>query len=651
MLLIILFKMMKNCFSFNFIVFAFCGFLFAQEAVPFKVQNEFYIYGDATVIGNNILSKDIKEPFNDTSLTNDDIDMVFVDIDNDPSTFSSSSASLKLPKNHKKIVYAALYWTATYSYEQGYRQESAGQFLFQGKRVHHRDDIDKIKLKLPNGEYKNINGTVIFDGDDNTAFTLNSPYVCVADVTRLLKNAKDINGAYTVANVKATKGFVSGGSAAGWLLYIVYETPTKKPKYITTYNGFAHVSNAPLKLKFKNFKAQEKGDIKTTLTFAALEGDSALTEDECILINPKAKRVLLLSTKERPSNNFFNSKITYTDNIFNNRFPKSENTLGFDIATMDISNKSQPIIDNTTTEIEMAFNTESDRFYMFFTAFQTEISKTFYEEKKSDAVVEVIEINKAEEVAEGKPKKVQSVKKEKIKLEGLRKDKKEKETISKEKVPKKTKQTEIKKPRTAVIVKTEKTKKPTSIKQEVYTPKEELSTLESYKTAQKEKNKPLPIWLQKNQTEEVVPVKNTNVYQPKTALQQPTFSPNSLVMNRENYEKLLTKEDYVYETQKFKRILNQEPTRIKDVDRGYYIIAGLLYDLDNAIQYQNELQDNGVNSKLFKDISQDKYYVYLYNSENFYDVFMLKKAFIKSKFLEQVWVLNINVEKQVIKKL
>lgn len=626
--------MMKNCLSFSFIVFIFCGFLYAQEAVPFKVQNEFYIYGNATFIGNNILSKDKKEPFNDPLLTNDDIDMVFVDIDNDPSTFSSSSASLKLPKNYKKIAYAALYWTATYSYEKGYRQESNGQFLFQGKRVVKRDDIDNIKLKLPNGEYKNINGTVIFDGDQNTDFALNSPYVCVADVTRLLKNAETVNGDYTVANVKATKGFVAGGSAAGWLLYVVYETPTKNPKYITTFNGFAHVSNAPLKIKFNNFKALEKGDIKTKLTFAALEGDSALKEDECLLVNPVLKRVSLLSTESRPNNNFFNSKITYNDSVSSNRYPNSENTLGFDIASIDLVNDSKPIIDNSTTEIEMAFNTEADRFYMFFTAFQTEISKTFYEEKKGNNVIETIEIDKKTSVV----------------LEAEKPKEAKKKTIQNKRT-KKVKTKQDKTPTSAMLLKVDKAKKPARIIQDVYTKKDELPKVERYTPVLEQKKKPLPIWLQKKQTEYVVNTSETSVYNPNILLQQPVFSKNSLVMNRENYEKLLTKEDYVYETQKFKRILNQEPALISGVTKGYYVIAGLLYDLDYAVSYQEELLDKGVNSKLFKDITQGKYYVYLYNSENFYDVFMLRKAFIKSEFLEQVWILNINVEKQVLKKI
>ncbi|WAC01009.1 hypothetical protein N7U66_12550 [Lacinutrix neustonica] len=202
--------MMSTTTWLSLVFFTSYGYLLAQEAIPFKIQNEFYIYGDALVIGNNVLSKDAKEPFNDPDLTNDDIDMVFVDVDDDVSTFSSSSANLILPLNHTKIKYAALYWSATYSYEQGFRKESDGQFLFQGKRDNKRNKINNIKLKTPNGRYTDVIGSVIFDGARDRAFTLNSPYVCMADVTKLLKNSEIINGEYMVANVVATQGFVSG---------------------------------------------------------------------------------------------------------------------------------------------------------------------------------------------------------------------------------------------------------------------------------------------------------------------------------------------------------------------------------------------------------------------------------------------------------
>ncbi|WP_156133135.1 hypothetical protein [Lacinutrix sp. Hel_I_90] len=600
----------------SLVLFTLFGYLIAQEAIPFKTQNEFYIYGDAVVIGNNILSKDAKEPFNDTTLTNDDIDMVYVDVDNDTTTFSSSTAHLTLPKNQTNIKYAALYWSATYSYEKGSRKESNGQFLFQGKREHKRDKISKIKFKTPNGTYKDIDGTVIFDGAREVAFTLNSPYACMADVTKLLKNIGTINGEYTVANVAATQGFVSGGSAAGWLLYVVYEAPTKNPKYITTYNGFAHVSGEPVKLKFSNFKSLEKGDVKTALTFAALEGDSALKEDECLFVNPAAKRVLLLNTNERPRNNFFNSKITYENNVSLKRFPNSENTLGFDIISMDLPESSQPLVDNNTTEVEMSFNTKADRFYLFFTAFQTEISQTYYKEQKAVEIVSISEFEKTITIAEAAPKK--------SKKEAL-KNKDHSEGYQKFSPKKQNEDKRVFRP----INSAESPQSKTNETKSDYIPKVV------------EKEKTLPIWLRKKQGADLA--RDTTIYQPEAAFKTPLVS--SLVLNRENYKKLLTKDDYIYETQNFKRILNQEPTFIEGVARGYYIIASLVYDLDNAVKNQKELLEKGLNSKIFKDTSQEKYYIYLFNSENFYDVFMLRKAFIKSPFLKEVWILNLNMEK------
>ncbi|MGB6268870.1 MAG: hypothetical protein WBF67_07640, partial [Olleya sp.] len=159
------------------IFFSFFSISNAQEAVRFKTQKAFYIYGDAVAIGNNILSKDSKKPYNDILLTNDDIDMVYVDIDQDNSTFSSSSANLQLPDNQKEIAYAILYWSATYSYIKGSRREENSQFYFQGDRQRNRSLINKIKLKLPGESYQDIKGKVLFDGATQSSFALNAPYV------------------------------------------------------------------------------------------------------------------------------------------------------------------------------------------------------------------------------------------------------------------------------------------------------------------------------------------------------------------------------------------------------------------------------------------------------------------------------------------
>ena len=53
--------------------------------------------GDIVLIGNNILGPD-NNAFNDNSIYNHNVDMQYIDIDGDPTTFSSSSADLEYTK-------------------------------------------------------------------------------------------------------------------------------------------------------------------------------------------------------------------------------------------------------------------------------------------------------------------------------------------------------------------------------------------------------------------------------------------------------------------------------------------------------------------------------------------------------------------------
>ncbi len=369
-----------------------CNLFFAQEnksiqgdssiqGQPFKLVNEFYIHGDSKIIGNNILSVNETQAFNDLAANNDDLDMLYVDIDSDPETYSSSAATLDLPDDFKKISYAGLYWSATYPYNTGTRHKNYNDYVYKGddKRDKH---VEKIKFKTPNGEYLDITGEVVYDGLKTPTHAINSPYVCYAEVTDILKNAKDVKGSYTVANVKAANGYISGGSAAGWILYVIYKAPTENAKYITTYNGFALVSKNAVDIKYQNFKSIDQGYVKTDLFLSSLEGDASLLLDEFSIIK-KDKTFLPLLNNIRKKYNFFNSSITKYDSVVGGRMPNSKNTLGFDIARIKIPNYKNAIIGNDINTTTLRFKTKADRYYLFFTAFQTEISQTpFKEEKK-----------------------------------------------------------------------------------------------------------------------------------------------------------------------------------------------------------------------------------------------------------------------------
>jgi hypothetical protein len=120
------------------------------------------------------------------------------------------------------------------------------------------------------------------------------------------------------------------------------------------------------------------------VTMGALEGDTALSRDQVGIYNPKDSTYTRLDNKVRASDNFFNSTITLNDTIFKQRIPNSDNTLGFDIAKIKIPNEQNAIIANNATGVKMQYKTRSDRFFLFFTAFQTTISEEFYKMQRSE---------------------------------------------------------------------------------------------------------------------------------------------------------------------------------------------------------------------------------------------------------------------------
>lgn len=353
-------------------------FCLGQEGKTFTRDKEFYIEGNTKVIGNNILSKDATNPFNNLEKVNDEFKMEYVDIDNDPSTYSSSSAFLSLDDT-AKVIYAGLYWTGTYKGEKSVKKYKNERTFYQKKedRAH---DMREIKIQFPGLGYKDIRGELIYDGGSSRNLRMSNyaPYACMADITEYFDTLKVRSGMYTVANVSATQGYLLGGSSAGWMLYVVYEKENDPIQYITTYHGFEFVNKKPIEIEFGNFRSSENGEVETMVTIGALEGDTALSRDQVGIYNPEDQKYIKLDNRVRASDNFFNSSITLNDTIFSRRIPNSVNTLGFDIAKIKIPNEQNAIIANNATGVKMEYKTRSDRFFLFFTAFQTTISEAFY---------------------------------------------------------------------------------------------------------------------------------------------------------------------------------------------------------------------------------------------------------------------------------
>lgn len=363
-----------------------CSITSAQEQIDFAKQNSFYINGDATIIGNNIVSKDDTKPFNDFTLINDQIKMTYVDIDNNSSTFSSSSATLNIPDKNATLKSAVLYWSAMYPYSVGVAKETSTHRFYVGNDKRDTKEINKVKFKTPNNDYIDLTGNIIYDGFNSEEHKDSSPYVCYKDVTSILKSSSTLNGEYTVANINATKGYTVGGSAGGWLLFVIYESEGASSKLVSSYHGFAALNDSNIDVVFSDFKTKDKGVVNASIFAATLEGDSRLYRDVVSMYKPKDDKFIILKNKLRSTKNFFNSKITIDNSYFSDRKPNSTNTLGFDLLQLKLP---KGILQNNQTESTLRLGTRADRFFLFFTAFKTEISEVFHMNKEAvDLVVE-----------------------------------------------------------------------------------------------------------------------------------------------------------------------------------------------------------------------------------------------------------------------
>ncbi len=354
---------------------------FAQQYNTFDIRYQNNIKGDLTFIANNIVNRDggtaTTEPEDPYDLTgnsstyNDWLDQQYIDIDSDPTTFSSSRASFTFPQASCNLIrYAGLYWSATYPSAQ------AGQAVGTGRQ----NDFNQVKFQVPGGAYVDvIADEILYDGFTSTDASMqqNSPYACYADVTALITPLADPTGDYTVANIRSVVGSLSpgGGAAAGWTLIIVYENPTLSGKLITTFDGFARVrgANPTVDINYSGFNTIPVGPVRANIGAAALEGDNRITGDRMRIRAASSGGFTTISNATNPANNFFNSNITLDGVVTTNRTPNSINTLGYDTDIFLLNNPANSVIPNAETDATFRFTSNGDQYYPFFNSFNVEI--------------------------------------------------------------------------------------------------------------------------------------------------------------------------------------------------------------------------------------------------------------------------------------
>src|SRR5690606_33895390 len=290
--------------------------MFSQNLVPFVPRYDGAIKGDMLLIGNSNISVHQTNAY--TGTTNNETGgrwvpnswawnrtwepgnndrMVHVDIDNDTSTFNSSSADLDVPSNADcyQIAYAGLYWSS----------------VVRGNTAN-RNAMQNIKFKTPgSSNYIDLTGTQIYYQNSNNNTNSNT-FVYYRDVTDIISNlGPNREGTYTVANISSMTSQMMGnnlnteGLSAGWSLFVIYEDPAMPSKYITSFDGFTKINNQgsdrTQEFLISGFQTIPTGPVNAKYAFSALEGDRAWSGDELYINNFRMSATTSTGTVIRPS--------------------------------------------------------------------------------------------------------------------------------------------------------------------------------------------------------------------------------------------------------------------------------------------------------------------------------------------------------------
>nr|MCU0351612.1 hypothetical protein [Flavobacterium sp.] len=323
------------------------------------------IKGDFTMIGNtNLTLANYSNTQNNSNNT-----MIYVDVDNDGSTFNSSSATLNFSNENgavpecSKVLFAGLYWTGRASDDS----TSPNIFNVTKNNVTKTFDKRKIKLKGPqSSSYTEItaNSNNIYYPTTNDGFM----YSAFAEVTDYVR-ANGI-GNYTVADMALVEGNGGGtGFYGGWSLVVVYENYKMKWRDVTIFDGHAYVQgNTTInhQIPVNGFNAVQNGPVNLKLGVMAGEGDVGISGDYFNILRSSDNNWHTLNHSENSATNFFNGTIQTGGN---SRTPNLQNNTGLDIAMFNVTNTNNSIISNGQTSTTLRYGSTQDTYIINMVAF------------------------------------------------------------------------------------------------------------------------------------------------------------------------------------------------------------------------------------------------------------------------------------------
>jgi uncharacterized repeat protein (TIGR01451 family) len=291
--------------------------------------------GDITLIGNTLMtcpaSGTCTNGRNGTggSVDDNDFNMVYVDVDGDASTFSSSTADLVLPSG-ATVLWAGLYW--------GGETNNANR--------------GTCRFATPVAGYATITAARLD--------AIGTVYQGFADVTTPVRAGG--NGTYRVANVYSTPN--TSDVFAGWGLVVVYQLTSLPMRNLVVFDGFGQVySGSPITMTVSGFVTPPAGQVRTRLGVLVHEGDLGYTGDAFNLNG------VALSDTKNPATNFFNSSISRFDTTVTAKNPNYVNQLGFDIDLV----KADGRLANNATSATIQLTSSGDTYFPGVVTFATDL--------------------------------------------------------------------------------------------------------------------------------------------------------------------------------------------------------------------------------------------------------------------------------------
>ncbi|MCL2802963.1 MAG: hypothetical protein FWD29_03245 [Micrococcales bacterium] len=310
----------------------------AQAAMPVPFAQRFQVNANGAIatFGNALMtcqaSTACTTAQNSTTANNNDLVMVNLDADSDPTTFNSSASHLELPAG-SSVLWAGLYWGA---------RLTAGTSGSAGA-----GDRTQMLLKVPGANSYQAIASIQEFGPDTTQ---SGAYQQFADVTTLVQGAG--GGNYWGANVVTGTG---KDRYAGWTITVAYSAPGMPLRNLTVFDGFQVVqNNKSVSVTVAGFLAPTSPPVTAGLTMMVYEGDAGITGDNVTLNGAQ------LATAVSPGSNFFNSTADDNGKAVTSRTPAHRNMLGFDIKTLATSNILTPGDGVSPGRATFSFNTSSD---------------------------------------------------------------------------------------------------------------------------------------------------------------------------------------------------------------------------------------------------------------------------------------------------